>query len=160
MFNCKLVYVTCQHHLQSKTTRLDDVNNMVVENEQSLAKRKSSATVAASAAWKVSKKDKKKELGPDCWSDLSPDDSDSDPGFISFFISTLQVQTMRKALHPPIFQTVHPPRSLTIPHSQVRATTLPKSSRRRKKISSESSKPKRKNRNPSQWARNERKQLR
>ena len=40
--------------------------------------RRERATVAASAAWKVSEKD---ELGPKCWSDLSPDDSDSDPHF-------------------------------------------------------------------------------
>ncbi|KAK3728680.1 hypothetical protein RRG08_041864 [Elysia crispata] len=52
---------------------------MVVENEQSPTKSKSSATVAASTAWKVSEKD---ELGPQCWSDLTPDDSDSDPDFI------------------------------------------------------------------------------
>ena len=77
MVNCKLVYLTSQHHLQPKTTRLDDVKNMVIENEQSPSKRKSS--VAASTAWKVSEKD---ELGPECWSDLSPDDSDSDPDFI------------------------------------------------------------------------------
>ena len=71
-------YITCtMHHLQSKTTRLDNANNMVVKNEQSPAKR--NRAVAASTALKVSEKD---ELGPGCWSDLSLDDSDSDPDFI------------------------------------------------------------------------------
>ena len=93
---------------------------MVVENEQSPAKRKRS--VAASKAWKVSEKD---ELGPEYWSDLSLDDSDTDPDFIPHLKKKrkktlyLNLTGADKALStsPTNLTTAHP--LLTTPHSQV-----------------------------------------
>ena len=160
MVNCKLVYLTREHHLQSKTTRLDDVNNTDEENEQSPAERKSS--VAASTPWKVSEKD---ELGPECRSDLPLDDSDSDPDFIPLLKkkrkktfnlnptgagSTSSTNLSNSAPAEIINNTTQP--SMSSNSTQVIETT--------KERSYEQTKPKRKKRNSSAWARNKRKQLR
>ena len=67
---------------------------------------------------------------------------------------------MQTALHPPISQTVHPPRSFnktTQPSTSFNSTQVIETAKER---SSEPTKPKRKKRNPSGWARNEREQLR
>ena len=136
---------------------------MVVESEQSPAKRKSA--VLASTARKVSEKD---ELGPECWSDLSVDDGDSDPNVIphlkkkrkkTLYLNltdkdNAQSTSSTNLSHSPpaeiINNTTQP--SMSSDSTQVIVTT--------KERSSERTKPKRKKRNPSAWARNERKRLR
>ena len=160
MVNCKLMYLTSQHHRQSKTTRLDDVNNMVVENAQSPAKRQSS--VAASTARKVSEK---VELGPECWYDLSSGDRDSDPDFIPHLKKKRKKTLYLKLTGADNAQSTSSTNlSNSTPAEIINNTTQPSMSsdstqviETAKERSSEPTKPKRKKRNSSTWARNERK---
>ena len=137
---------------------------MVVENDQSPAKRNSSV---ASTARKVSEKD---ELGPECRSDLSPDDRDSDPDFIPHL-----KKKRKKTLYPNLTgadnaqSTSSTNLSNSTPAEIINNTTQPSLGSNSTQViettkerNSEPTKPKRQKRNPSGWAtkRNERKQLR